>query len=205
MIYYLIIILIALGWTLYKIGYKSDIVSHKYHLFFSVGISFYILFVLGQIIIPFISLDTLQFITDWSRTWGVAWLLVGLFLINRNDRPPVAQFPYFLVFIPLLIPFSYLPLHQTVFIKDLLVSLYEMAAIVASITIFMHHLLKKAESLFLLIASGLFLLTMILWWFPLFSSNLNNFLVYLMLIGGIILFSRGFNTYINSLQSKQLT
>lgn len=105
-------------------------------------------------------------ISSWMQVTGVSFALCGLAIENWEDRPPVARFPYALAFAPVLLILSYGFVFQTVFLKELILALYEAGALLIGLMLFILFTVKNTNYLNTVIGNALLLLSFAVYWFP---------------------------------------
>ncbi len=139
-------------------------------LMFALALIFYFLSSLVWVVSFFhVDQSTLFLITaisSWLQVTGVSFALCGLAIENWEDRPPVARFPYALAFAPVLLILSYGFVFQTVFLKELILALYEAGALFIGLMLFILFTVKNANYLYTVIGNALLLLSFAVYWFP---------------------------------------
>jgi len=105
-------------------------------------------------------------ISSWFQVGGVSFALCGLAIENWEDRPPVARFPYAMAFAPVLLILSFVFVFQTVFLKDLILAVYEVGGLLIGIMLFALFAVKNADYFYTVIGNVLLLLAFAVYWFP---------------------------------------
>jgi hypothetical protein len=105
-------------------------------------------------------------ILDWFQVAGVSFALCGLAIENWEDRPPVARYPYVLSFTPLLLILTFAFVFQTVFLKEIILAIYEGVGLLIAVLLFVLLFLKNAEFIYTLIGVVLLVLAYVVYWFP---------------------------------------
>jgi hypothetical protein len=129
---------------------------------------------------------------DWFQVCGVSFALCGLAVENWEDRPPVARFPYVLAFAPLMLIITYGFVFQTLFLKEVILGIYEAGAITIALLLFILFTVKNGDFLYLTIGLVLILLAFAVYWFPSEMVEANDWVWKLITTFGVLLVVNGY-------------
>lgn len=161
-----ILIVVVAGYGFWKfLSYYLE-TKLNYQLFFWITFLLVAIYYIFQIIQFEISQSSLQLIQEWIRVSIAATSLTALAYIIRNSKPHFARFPFVFGLFPLLLIPSYYFAIETVFLKELVVSVFFGGSLFIALLIFSLKTYKKAD--FALILGGIFILLLlfVINWIP---------------------------------------
>lgn len=142
--------------------------SLKY-LGYTVGAFFFTLIHLSSVIDSILSSYDMTIystqINEWFEIIAISFVLSGLAVLIRESKPVFAQFPLIYTAVPLLLVFSYWLVKDTLAIKDWLTSIYQGGALMVAILMYGVHTYRISHYIYALVASLIFLITFIVYWF----------------------------------------
>ncbi|MFU8860724.1 MAG: hypothetical protein ACNA8K_09885 [Cyclonatronaceae bacterium] len=95
-------------------------------------------------------------VMEWSRMSAIAVAMCGLIFLNRNARPGITRFPVLFCWVPLLLIPVYALVVNTIFLKEVLLGIYEAGSII--VALLMYGLFLSRDRKYLLIVAGLLIL-----------------------------------------------
>jgi len=128
----------------------------------------------------------------WFRVTGISLVLTALGMENWQDRPAVARFPFVFTFVPLLLIATFILVYNTVYIKDVLLGIYEGGAILTALILFGLFTSKYFDYIYPLVGIGLLLLAFVIFWFPGEVVAGNIWIRKLILAAGCVTFTYGY-------------
>lgn len=131
-------------------------------------------------------------IMDWLQVAGVSFALCGLAVENWEDRPPVARYPYVLSFTPVLLILTYAFVFQTVFLKEIILAIYEGMGLLIAVLLFVLFFLKNAKFIYTLIGFVLLVLAYVVYWFPADAVTTMPWIWKLITIVGLLVLIHGY-------------
>ncbi len=136
---------------------------------------------------------------DWFQVTGISLVLVALSIENWQDRPAVARFPFIFTLSPLLLILTFILVFNTLYIKDILIGIYEAGGILVAMLLFGLFTSKYFDFIYALLGIGMMLLAFVVYWFPGQIAADNNWIWHSVLSAGCITFVSG---YIYALAEK---
>ncbi|MCA1802583.1 MAG: hypothetical protein LC662_09000 [Rhodothermaceae bacterium] len=100
--------------------------------------------------------DAAQLFMEWNRVSAVAVGMSGLIFLIRNAKPAITRFPVLFCWIPLLLIPFYAMVVNTIFLKEILLGIYEGGSIM--VALLMYGLFLTRDKKYLIVVSGLLIL-----------------------------------------------
>jgi len=156
-----------------------------------------IVYILSEMIV-LIDLEIVAIISSILLITALSLVFVILLMLIRNLKPIVFQYPYPVVFLPLLLPVSFLFVTDTIIVEQIILASIQAVVIVVLFLLtsgYIHYLEKKAgmySGLLLLIAS------FVLYWMVKEIINVPTYLWKLFLSIGMVLIIYSLSGLINN-------
>lgn len=144
-------------------------------------------------------------ILDWIQVVGVSFLLCGLAIENWEDRPAVARFPYVLVYAPILLIITYAFVFDTLFLKEVIIAIYEGGAILIALLLFGLLAAKNTDYLYVLVGLILMLLAFVVYLFPSEVIESNEWIWKLIVIISVYTLQKGYRFATSRALKERLT
>lgn len=129
---------------------------------------------------------------DWIQVVGVSFALCGLAIENWEDRPAVARFPFVLVYAPILLIITYVFVFDTLFLKEVIIAIYEGGAVLIALLLFGLFGAKNTDYLYVLAGLILLLLSFAVYWFPSEVISNNEWIWKVVVIISVYLLQKGY-------------
>lgn len=114
-------------------------------------------------------------ILEWSRMIGIALAMSALIILIREAKPAITRFPVIFCWIPLLLIPVYALVMNSIFLKEILLGIYEGGTMLVAMLMYSLFLSREKKYLFTVIGIGVLLLGFILYWtFKLGDFFLSN-------------------------------
>lgn len=114
-------------------------------------------------------------VMEWSRMSAVAVAMCGLIFLIRNARPAITRFPVLFCWTPLLLIPVYAVVVNTLFLKEILLGIYEAGSML--VALLMYGLFLSRDRKYLLIVAGLVILMcgyILMWVFRLSEASMSD-------------------------------
>ncbi|MCH8567735.1 MAG: hypothetical protein LAT67_05705 [Balneolales bacterium] len=195
---------------IYGVARFSFLFYHERNLKFakwSLAFLFYALSSMGWIFYANnASLDTIlsyRYLADWFQVCGVSFLLIALGTENWQDRPPVARFPYIFIYSPVLLILTFFLVHDTIYMKNLLIGIYEGGALFVALFIFGLYTSRNIDFLYTLLGLVILLLAFVVYWFPGGAAAGASWVWKLIACIGILCFITGYLLAYNKMEKEE--
>jgi hypothetical protein len=120
--------------------------------------------------------DSLQ---EWGRMSGIAIIMSALIILIREEKPSITRFPVIFCWIPLLLVPVYALVMNSIFLKEILLGIYEAGSMLVALLMYSLFLSRDRKYLFTVIGISVLIIGFIFYWiirtgdFPQMSYELS--------------------------------
>ena len=129
-----------------------------------------------------------EFIYLISSITSISVLLVALLMFIRKLKPELFQYPYFMVFTPLILPLSYILIYDVVILRDILFTVVGIVPMLAATLLIDSYKKKERTGTYSMALMGIVSLALLNRNLSVFPFQLPNFELILIGGGGLALF-----------------